>query len=281
MNRFVQAVKDKKVLFLGHQGVYGEAPANSLSGFRKAVEMGLDGIETDLHGTKDGRIVLMHDDDVTGTTLSTGKLTEMTFEEARKINVAGKFRPGFEPEPVPTLEELLEIAEPVPGFLLNLEFKDYPEFIGDAAYRTIDETVRLVEEYGMGERVIFSTLSSGVLRYILEKYGDKYPIESIYPSFLMKGEFSEEIYEKSLYAGMINVKVNENGSRDWGHAQREPVMPHEDTEKAKSYGMYLTICMSPWDTEERVKKCLEEGYMMFICNYPSNSMEIFRKLGIR
>ncbi|MBQ2955355.1 MAG: hypothetical protein IJE08_02730 [Clostridia bacterium] len=59
---------------LGHQGVYGELPANSLSGFRKAIEMGLDGIETDLHGTKDGRIVLMHDDDVAMTTLSEGSL---------------------------------------------------------------------------------------------------------------------------------------------------------------------------------------------------------------
>jgi len=280
MNGFVQAAREGRILLLGHQGVYGEAPANSLSGFRKAVEMGLDGIETDLHGTLDGRIVLMHDDDVTGTTLGVGKLTEMTFEEARRLNVAGKFRPGFAAETVPSLEELLEIAKPVPGFLLNLEFKDYPEVIGDAAYRTIDETVRLVEEYGMGERVIFATLSCGVLRYIIEKYGDKYPIESVYPSFLMKGEFSEEIYEKSLYAAMINVKRYPNGSRDWGHAQREPVMPHEDTEKVKAYGMLLTICMSPWDTEERVKRCLEEGYTMFLCNYPSNSVQIFKKLGI-
>ena len=90
MNGFVQAAREGRILLLGHQGVYGEAPANSLSGFRKAVEMGLDGIETDLHGTLDGRIVLMHDDDVTGTTLGVGKLTEMTFEEARKLNVAAE-----------------------------------------------------------------------------------------------------------------------------------------------------------------------------------------------
>jgi len=279
MNGFIQAAQEGRLILLGHQGVYGEAPANSLSGFRKAIEMGLDGIETDLHGTLDGRIVLMHDDDVTGTTLGVGKLTEMTFEEARRLNVAGKFRPGFEAEPVPSLEELLEIAKPVPGFLLNLEFKDYPEVIGDAAYRTIDETVRLVEEYGMGERVIFATLSCGVLRYIIEKYGDKYPIESVYPSFLMKGEFSEEIYEKSLFVAMINVKRHANGSRDWGHAQREPVMPHEDTLKVNSYGMIPSICVSPWDTEELVKRCLEEGYMMFLFNYPSNGMKIFKKLG--
>lgn len=105
---------------LGHQGVYGELPANPLSGFRKAIEMGLDGIETDLHGTKDGLIVLMHDDDVATTMLGEGCLTQMTYEEARRLNVADKFRPGYPAEPVPSPDELLELAKPVPGFLLNL-----------------------------------------------------------------------------------------------------------------------------------------------------------------
>ena len=42
MNGFVQAAREGRIIILGHQGVYGEAPANSLSGFRKAVEMGLE-----------------------------------------------------------------------------------------------------------------------------------------------------------------------------------------------------------------------------------------------
>ena len=88
MNEFVKAAESGRILFLGHQGTYGERPGNSLSGFRRAIEIGAHGIETDLHGTKDGRIVLMHDDDVTTTTLSEGLLTQMTFEEARKLNVA-------------------------------------------------------------------------------------------------------------------------------------------------------------------------------------------------
>ena len=274
MNGFVQAVKDKKVLFLGHQGAYGEVPPNSMSGFRKAIELGAHGIETDLHGTKDGRIVLMHDDEVFSVTLSTGKLTEMTYEEVSRLNVAEKFRPGFDAEKVPTLDELLELTKPVEGFLLNLEFKDYPERMGDVAYRTVDETIRLVEEAGMGERVLFSSLSCGILKYIIRKYGDRYPIESIYPSFVMVGEFDEEIYEKSLYAGVINVKVREDGSRDWGHAQRVPLLPHEDMEKLRSYGMTPCVSLSPWDTEKNVKWCDEEGVLMYICNYPSNGKKI-------
>jgi len=277
MNGFVQAVKDKKVLFLGHQGAYGEVPPNSMSGFRKAIEMGAHGIETDLHGTKDGRIVLMHDDEVFSVTLSTGKLTEMTYEEVCRLNVAEKFRPGFEAEKVPTLDELLELTKPVEGFLLNLEFKDYPERMGEVAYQTVDETIRLVEEAGMGERVMFSTLSCAILKYIIRKYGDRYPIESIYPSFVMVGEFDEEIYEKSLFAGVINVLVREDGSRDWGHAQRVPLLPHEEMEKLKAYGMTLCVSLSPWDTEKNVKWCDEEGVLMYICNYPSNGKEILKK----
>jgi signal recognition particle subunit SRP54 len=52
----------------------------------------------------------MHDDEVFSVTLSTGKLTEMTYEEVCRLNVAEKFRPGFEAEKVPTLDELLELT---------------------------------------------------------------------------------------------------------------------------------------------------------------------------
>lgn len=280
MNEFVKAAQEHRILLLGHQGVYGEQPANSISGFKKAVEMGLDGIETDLHGTKDGRIVLMHDDDVSTTTLSEGKLTQMTFEEVRRLNVAEKFRPGFAAETVPALDELLEIAKPVEGFLLNLEFKDYPEVIGDAAYQTIDESIRLVEEAGMGERVIFMSLSCGVLRYIQEKYGDRYPLESVYPPHVMVGEFDESIYEHSLHTGVINVRVREDGTNDWLEAQRKPVPSHEEIEKLKSYGMIPCVSLSPWDTEENVRRCIEEGFELFISNYPSNAQKVFQALGL-
>lgn len=281
MNEFVKAAQEHRILLLGHRGVCGELPDNSLSGFKRAIEMGLDGIETDFHGTKDGRIVLMHDDDVSTTTLGEGKLTEMTFEETRKLNVAEKFRPGFGFEPVPTLEELLEMAKPVPGFLLNLEIKDYPEVIGDVAYQTIDEAIRLIEEAGMGERVIFGSLSCEGLRYIVRKYGGRYPILSVYPSFVMVGEFAEDIYEHSLYASVINVKVREDGSHDWMEAKRNPLLPHEKMEILRNYGVRGCMSQSPWDTEDVTRKCIEEGIEMFLGNYPSNAKRIFEDLKLR
>lgn len=280
MNRFVQAVQEKKALFLGHMGASGEQPANSLSGIRKAIELGVHGIETDLHGTLDGRIVLMHDDDVSTVTLKTGKLTQMTYEEARRLNISERFRPEFEAETVPSLEELLEMTEPVPDFVLNLEFKDYPERIGEVAYRTVDETIRLVEEAGMGERVIFASLSCGILKYIIRKYGDKYPIESVFPSFVMIGEFDEEIYEHSLFAAVINVGVREDGSHDWMLPMREPVLPHEEMVKLKRWGVTPCISQAPWDTEEVVKRCIDEGYLMYICNYPTNGKKVLQHCGL-
>ncbi|MBR7040429.1 MAG: hypothetical protein IKI24_01145 [Clostridia bacterium] len=281
MNGFVRATREHRILLLGHQGVYGELPANSLSGFKRAIDMGLDGIETNLHATKDGRIVLMHDDDVTATTLSEGRLTQMTFEEVSKLNVAEKFRLGFGFEPVPTLNELLEMAKPVPGFLLNLELKDYPEMMGDTAYRTIDGIVRLVEEAGMGERVVFCSRSCAALRYVVGEYCGRYPIESVYPSYVMIGDFGEDIYEHSLYAAVINVKVREDGSRDWLEAQRKPLLPHEKMTELKSYGMCPCICCSPWDTEEIIGRAVEEGIEMIIANYPSNTKRIFEQLKLR
>ena len=85
---------------------------------------------------------------------------------------------------------------------MNLELKDYPERIGNVAYQTIDEAVRLVEEAKMGERVLFSSLSCEALRYIIRKYGDRYPIESIYPSFVMVGDFDEDVVKRCLEEGV-------------------------------------------------------------------------------
>ena len=164
---------------------------------------------------------------------------------------------------------------------MNLELKDYPERIGNVAYQTIDEAVRLVEEAKMGERVLFSSLSCEALRYIIRKYGDRYPIESIYPSFVMVGDFDEDIYEHSLYAGVINVKVREDSSRDWLEAQRKPLLPPEKMAALRSYGMRPCISQSPWDTGDVVKRCLEEGVEMFIGNYPSNTKRIFEQLKLR
>ncbi len=105
-----------------HAACKGHAPENTLAGVRKAIELGADAIEVDVHCTKDGVPVLLHDSTVDRTTDGTGDIREMTLEEARRLDAGAKQHEGrFAGEPIPTLAEV--ITEVAGRALLVLEIK--------------------------------------------------------------------------------------------------------------------------------------------------------------
>ncbi|MFJ9562113.1 glycerophosphodiester phosphodiesterase [Streptomyces fuscichromogenes] len=100
-------------LTIGHRGVMGVEPENTLRSFVAAQQAGLDLIELDLHLSKDGALVVMHDAEVDRTTDGTGPIADKTLEELRALD-AGRG------ERVPVFEEVLD-AVPTP---LQAEIKD-------------------------------------------------------------------------------------------------------------------------------------------------------------
>ncbi len=109
-------------LVIGHRGNAGPAPANTLAGYREAIEMGLDMIEVDLQMTLDGEVVMLHDDIVDETTDGSGRVDSLTLAEIRKLD-AGSWKSSlYRGERIPTLEETLELAK---GRIhLSLDLKD-------------------------------------------------------------------------------------------------------------------------------------------------------------
>ncbi|RFU84054.1 glycerophosphodiester phosphodiesterase [Streptomyces triticagri] len=100
-------------LFIGHRGVMGVEPENTLRSFVRAEQAGLDLIELDLHLSKDGALVVMHDAQVDRTTDGKGAITEKTLTELRELDAGGG-------EQIPVFEEVLE-AVTAP---LQAEIKD-------------------------------------------------------------------------------------------------------------------------------------------------------------
>ncbi|MCD9879893.1 glycerophosphodiester phosphodiesterase [Streptomyces guryensis] len=100
-------------LTIGHRGVMGTEPENTLRSFVAAQHAGLDVIELDLHLSKDGALVVMHDADVDRTTDGTGAIAEKTLAELRALD-AGRG------ERVPVFEEVLEAVRAP----LQAEIKD-------------------------------------------------------------------------------------------------------------------------------------------------------------
>ncbi len=108
--RALPGLEPKTTLLLGHRGVRGSPPENSLAAFRAALDAGLDGVETDLQCSRDGEIILYHDFTLPdGRTV--GALTRRELEAA-DLNI-------------PTLEALFVLARGYPGTLLNLELKTH------------------------------------------------------------------------------------------------------------------------------------------------------------
>ncbi|MYW19740.1 glycerophosphodiester phosphodiesterase, partial [Streptomyces sp. SID2955] len=100
-------------LTIGHRGVMGVEPENTLRSFAAAQRAGLDLIELDLHLSKDGALVVMHDADVDRTTDGSGPIAEKTLAELRALD-AGRG------ERVPVFEEVLEAVRAP----LQAEIKD-------------------------------------------------------------------------------------------------------------------------------------------------------------
>lgn len=137
-----------------HRGASGYAPENTMAAFKMAVDMGSDGIECDVQMTRDGRLIICHDETLDRTTNGKGLIKDMDYEAIRKLDAGSWFDSRFSGERIPQLSELLELVK-LSGLLLNIEIKS-----GIVQYPGIEQKViEQVEAYGLKERVIISSFN--------------------------------------------------------------------------------------------------------------------------
>ena len=91
----------EKTKVWAHRGASGYAPENTLDAFRKAVEMGADGIELDVQMTKDGELVVIHDETIDRVSNGKGWVKDYTYEELKKFNF-NKTHQEYTKEEIPT-----------------------------------------------------------------------------------------------------------------------------------------------------------------------------------
>lgn len=108
-------------LILAHRGANKAAPQNTIPAFKKAVEFAADGIETDVHLSKDGEIVICHNYTVDDTSNGKGLIDDMTFAELRRLDFGSYFSKDFKGVTLPTLAELIEVVKNMT--LINIEIK--------------------------------------------------------------------------------------------------------------------------------------------------------------
>ena len=134
-----------KVKIFAHRGASAYAPENTLEAFRLAMEQGADGIELDVQMTKDGELVVIHDETIDRVSNGNGAVRDYTLEELKQFSVSNHFE-QYPDVKIPTLREVLELVKP--GTMeINIELKT-----GIYWYPQIEQKVlELVKEEGMEE----------------------------------------------------------------------------------------------------------------------------------
>jgi glycerophosphoryl diester phosphodiesterase len=138
------------VYILGHRGYPKKYTENTLESFKAAIEFGADGIELDVWRTKDGEIIVTHDENLQRVFGIDLNVKESSLEEIK--NKA----------PLPTLKEVFEIIPR--GKIINIEIKDV-----DAG----EDVIKLVKEYNLSKFVIFSSFDHELIKKLSQKYLDE------------------------------------------------------------------------------------------------------------
>lgn len=147
---------NKDVIVAAHRGDWRYACENSLEAIESAISMGVDIVEVDLACTKDGKLILMHDEKVDRTTTGTGYVKDLTLAEIRKLHLRNgcSVKTSYK---VPTLEEALLAAKG--RVMLNL----------DKAFNYFDKVYDLLEKTGTADLVIMK--SKVPAKQVKKKYG--------------------------------------------------------------------------------------------------------------
>lgn len=139
------------VKVIGHRGARGYEPENTLRSIRRAIQLGCHIVEVDVRMTRDGHLVLMHDETVDRTTDGTGRLRDMTLAEVRRLDAGLGER-------VPLLSEALELARSH-GVEVIVEVKE-PD--------TVNKVVDVVRECGVVDKVIVASFHHPVVKEAVE-----------------------------------------------------------------------------------------------------------------
>lgn len=142
-----------------HRGSSGTHPENTIAAFQEAARLPIQGVELDVHLSKDGELVVIHDEKINRTSNGKGFVKDMTLAELKAFDFGSWFSDDFKGQTIPTLREVLELFADT-SHHLNIELKSdmfpYPGMVG--------KVVALVEEMEFDTRVVLSSFDHESIR---------------------------------------------------------------------------------------------------------------------
>lgn len=176
---------------IAHRGARSLAPENTLAAARRAWELGADAWEFDVRMTKDGELILLHDETLTRTTnaaevfpdRSPWLVQDFTLAEIRCLDAGSWFlredpfgtlasgelswaeAEGYKGEKVPTLEEALQLTREL-GLWVNVELKSPSSYLSPRDRELVEKTVALVRKFSLSDQVLISSFNHSLIGYL-------------------------------------------------------------------------------------------------------------------
>ena len=238
-----------------HRGASAYAPENTLEAFELAVKMGADGVELDIHMTKDGELVVAHDEEIGRVANGFGLIRNMTTAELKKHRF-NRTHPEFEHATIPTLREVYEFLKPT-GLHINTELKT-----SRIRYDHMEEKcVKLANELGMTDRVLYSSFNLASLK-LLKRIDPRARVGLLRTPI---GKINDrKVIDPWDLAHMLGI--------DAIHPHFSELLQYNEADKAHTLGMQVNV----WtvNDEADMRKCLEAGADTLIGDYPDRMVKI-------
>ncbi len=189
-----------------HRGAKAVTPENTLPAFQRALEMGVDGIELDIHCSKDGKLAVIHDESLTRTTTATGRVGAYTAAELAKIDAGSHFSAAFAGVGVPTLDEVFDLVGN--RCRVNVEIKSDDPNGGDQ----VEPLLAMIEARNLYDQVIVSSFNPPSL-IKMRALAPKVQLGLLYylplPTFLRDAWFTPIIHPEALHPayGLVDAKL--------------------------------------------------------------------------
>lgn len=235
-----------------HRGYSGKYPENTMLAFEGALKLSVNGIELDVHKTKDGKLAAIHDESIDRTFLGNGLVKEYDLRDLKKLeNRDEKFRENID-SIIGTLEEVILLVSFKDDFVLNIELKT-----DVIHYNGIEEDVlEMLDSYDMIENTIISSFNHESLK-ICKKINKNIKTAVLY---------SEPIEDIVNYAKELGVYAIHP---DYKLVDKSLIKKcHENNILVNAYTV---------NEKEDIERLIEEGIDGIITDYPNIALEILKR----
>lgn len=247
-----------KIKVVAHRGASGHAPELTFAAFSKAIEMGADSIEVDVHQSADGKIVIIHDQTLDRTTNGTGLIASKTYKELQRLDAGSWFDDSFAGERIPLFSEFIESVKGKVEIIVEVKH-------GSQIYPGIEKNLRsILQSYDMTHDAVVSSSRVTILN----------TFKTIAPGLRLGKVLTSKEFWRSLFQ-----------SNSFVHKQKllehiKEIYPHLSfiNSNFMDWAVPLGFDVIPWtiNKERKIRAMIDRGVHGVITDFPDIARRVVK-----